>query len=302
MTVYLITTIVFVATCLLTWAAFYPLLSQKSILEQRIEKLVPGEKEKASLSDRAQRLVSGLSRLGQSIDLPVKERSKYTKILVASGFRKEAFLPFLGVKLLLSALLPGLFFLSYALPRHMPFNQSVPLGLILGILGYLIPSYWLHARYNDRKQRILHSLPDVLDLMTVCVEAGLSIDAALIKTAENPQFVNDPLAREIRIAMMETRAGKPRIEALKDMAERTTVGEVGSFITMLAQTERFGTSLGQALRVHAESLRTKRKQIAEEAAAKTTIKLIFPLVLFIFPALLVVILGPAAVQVAKLFK
>ena len=128
------------------------------------------------------------------------------------------------------------------------------------------------------------------------------MDAALIKTTETPQFANDPLAKEIKIASMETRAGKPRIEALKDMAERTMVDDVKSFVTMLAQTERFGTSLSQALGVHAETLRTKRRQMAEEAAAKTTIKMIFPLVFFVFPALMVVILGPAFVQVSKIFK
>ena len=297
-----ITSIVFVAICLVTWAAFYPLLSQRSILEERIETLMPRERAKIGFATPPHPWLRGLSRVGEVIRLSLKEQSKYTRIIIAAGYRKEALLVLLGVKLLLATLLPGAFILFYALPRNLPLNQSLLFGTMLAILGYLLPSYWLYSRYNQRKLKIFHSLPDILDLITVCVEAGLSIDAALIKTVENPQFVNDPLAKEIKIASMETRAGKPRIEALKDMAERTTVGEVKSFVTMLAQTERFGTSLGQALRVHADSLRTRRRQLAEEAAAKTTIKLIFPLVIFIFPALLVVILGPAFVQISKLFK
>ena len=128
------------------------------------------------------------------------------------------------------------------------------------------------------------------------------MDAALIRTTETPQFASDPLAREIKTATMETRAGKPRIDALKDMAERTMVDDVRSFVTMLTQTERYGTSLSQGLRSFSDSLRTKRRQLAEEAAAKTTIKMIFPLILFILPALLVVILGPAIIQIAKMFK
>ena len=174
--------------------------------------------------------------------------------------------------------------------------------VVAAILGYLAPSYWLYSRKKNRQLQIFHTLPDLLDLMTVCVEAGLSMDAALMRTTETPQFDRDPLAHEIRIANMETRAGKPRIEALKDMAERVMVDDVRSFVTMLAQTERFGTSLSQALRTFADSLRTKRRQIAEEAAAKTTIKMVFPLILFIFPALLVVILGPAIIEISKIFK
>jgi tight adherence protein C len=124
----------------------------------------------------------------------------------------------------------------------------------------------------------------------------------LMRTTETSQFGSNPLAEEIMIATMETRAGEPRIEALKDMAERTMVDDVKAFVTMLAQTERFGTSLSQALRAYADELRIRRRQVAEEAAAKTTVKIVFPLVLFVFPALLVVILGPAIVQIGKIFK
>jgi len=218
---------------------------------------------------------------------------------VAAGYSKGSVYAFMGSKLLLAALLPVVFALFYVVSMGKTDPMSLLLLVALAIIGFLLPSYWLYRKVNRRKEQIFHTLPDLLDLITVSVEAGLSMDAALIRATETPQFVNDPLAMEIRNASRETRAGKPRIEALKDMAERTMVDDVKAFVTMLAQTERFGTSLSQALRVHADSLRTKRRQIAEEAAAKTAIKLLFPLAFFVFPALLVVILGPAFIQISK---
>jgi tight adherence protein C len=199
--------------------------------------------------------------------------------------------------------LPLPYFLFYAAPRQVYFSvNSILIMSACAIVGYLLPSYWLHAKKSNRQTQIFHTLPDVLDLITVCVEAGLSMDAALMRVTETPQFDSDPLAQEVRVVTMETRAGKPRIESLKDMAERTMVDDVRAFITMLSQTERFGTSLSLALRTFSDSLRVRRRQIAEEAAAKTTIKMIFPLILFIFPALLVVILGPAIIQIQKIFN
>jgi tight adherence protein C len=154
---------------------------------------------------------------------------------------------------------------------------------------------------QKRQLRIFHDLPDLLDLMTVCVEAGLSMDASMIKVCEDQQFRKGPLAREINIAVQETRAGKPRLEALRDMGERTMVDDLKSFAAMLIQTEKLGTSLAQSLRVFSDSLRTIRRQRAEEAAAKTAVKLVFPLVFFIFPAILVVILGPGMLRISRFF-
>ncbi len=138
--------------------------------------------------------------------------------------------------------------------------------------------------------------------MTICVEAGMSMDAAMIKVCEDQQFKKSPLATEIRIATNETRAGKPRLEALRDMGERTMVEDLKSFAAMLVQTEKLGTSLAQSLRIFSDSLRTIRRQKAEEAAAKTAVKLIFPLVFFIFPAILIVILGPGVIRISRFFS
>jgi tight adherence protein C len=301
--VYVITATVFVAIMLLTWAAMYPFLTRRSVIEDRLAKFAPKETKVVELTSETPKWYDKLSLLGSVVRFSPKEQTKYTKMLVAAGYKKESIFVFFGSKILLAITLPGVYLLLYAIPKGLYLHlQTLLFALVLAIVGYLLPSYWLYHQFNERRLQIFHTLPDVLDLITVCVEAGLSMDAALIKTTETPQFANDPLAKEIKIATMETRAGKPRIESLRDMAERTMVDDVKAFITMLAQTERFGTSLSQALGVHAESLRTKRRQAAEEAAAKTTIKLIFPLIFFVFPALLVVVLGPAFVQINKIFK
>jgi tight adherence protein C len=298
----LITSMVFIAVLLLS-LALYQFLLRKSVLTERLENLFPEISIKLRQPAKSGTWDEKLIRIGETVKLTPKEQSKYTRMLVAAGYRKESIFRFLGSKILLALVLPTLYLILYAAPQQTYFSSQGNLMLVVcAIIGYLLPSYWVYYKKKNRQVRIFHTLPDVLDLITVCVEAGLSMDAALIRTTETPQFSEDPLAREIRTATMETRAGKPRIEALKDMAERTMVDDVKSFVTMLSQTERFGTSLSQALRSYADSLRTRRRQIAEEAAAKTTIKMIFPLVLFILPALLVVILGPAMVQISKLFK
>ena len=301
--IYLITGTVFISVMLLFTAVSYHLLSRKSVVTERLERLFPEKKIKPKQPVESGTWAYKLSRIGESVKLPEQEHGKYTKMLVAAGCRKETIYLFFGSKILFACAFPFLFLIFFAAHRDNLFSSETILAITAcAIVGYLLPSYWLAMRKRNRQQLIFHTLPDILDLMTVCVEAGLSMDAALIRTTETPQFDKDPLAQEMRIVSMETRAGKPRMEALKDMANRTMVDDVRSFSTMLAQTERFGTSLSQAMRTFADSLRTKRRQIAEEAAAKTTIKMIFPLILFIFPALLVVILGPAFIQISKIFK
>lgn len=298
----LIVTSTFFAVLLLTMIILYPLLTKKSVIEERLEKM--SHRETAALPAASQsKFLVFLHNLGEKVSVPEKEQSQYTRMLLAAGFRKQSITIFMGCKILLTLLLPTLYILLYAMPSgKLMTTDSLMYTVALAICGFLSPSYWLRYQMNKRKTEIFHSLPDILDMITICVEAGLSMDAALIKAWENPTLKNDPLAKELKIASMETRAGKPRIEALKDMADRTDVDDVKSFTTMLSQTEKFGTSLSQALRVHSDSLRTKRRQIAEEAAAKTSIKMLFPLAFFIFPALLVVILGPAFIKIVQMFK
>lgn len=307
--VIIITLTVFIAVALLVWAVLMKIFGGKSIIQERLDRLIPETELTVERKEKSSQLEKKLGTLGEKIPLSPKEHSKYAKMLIAAGFRKDHVYPFMGSKIILAILLPLLYpiYLAAYTIHGATFREALfktqPLLVTIGlaIIGFLLPSYWLYYMKNRRQTQIFHTLPDIHDLLTVCVEAGLSLDAALIRVTETPQFEKDPLAQEIRLASRETRAGKPRMDALKDMAERTMVDDVKSFVIMLAQTEKFGTSLGQSLRVHADSLRTKRRQLAEEAAAKTTIKLVFPLALFIFPALLVVMLGSALIQVLSIF-
>lgn len=299
---YLIALSVFASVLLLALALAHRFVSERSTVARRLESFFP-KRETITRPGESGAWSDKLSRLGARVKLPEKEQSKYIKMLVAAGCRRESVYLFFGSKVLLACVTPLLYLLVLAAPGSTPFAGRAILAMMAcAIVGYLAPSYWLFKRMKKRQQAIFHTLPDILDLVTICVEAGLSMDAALVRATEIPQFSDDPLALELKVATLEVRAGKRRIEALKDMAERTMVDDVRLFVTMLAQTERFGTSLSQSLRSFADELRTKRRQFAEEAAAKTTIKIIFPLILFIFPALLVVILGPALIQINKVLK
>jgi tight adherence protein C len=183
------------------------------------------------------------------------------------------------------------------------FGLGAPLlvGAIAAAVAYYAPMLWLGRRIDDRRREIRNGLPDATDLLIVCLEAGSGIDQALARVAEELQIAYPALARELELIGSETRAGKLRIEAFKNFAERTKVDDVRSLVAMLVQTDRFGTSLGQALRTHADTSRTKRRQRAEERAAKLGVKLLFPLVFCLFPAFFTVVLGPAMVQIYRQF-
>lgn len=298
---------VFILVAILTGSLLYMFINRKSVVQQRLEKLMTNdggyELRKTSLIQEETPFESFLSRLGKKLPTSSANKHTYARSLVAAGFRRESVAIFLGSKIVLTVLLPGVFILFYSLPKGLILDPEMLLfELALAILGFLLPSVWLQRVAKNRATEIFHTLPDVLDLLTVCVEAGVSIDAALVKACENPQFAGNPLTEELRIVSRECRAGKIRAEALRDMAERTMVDDVGAFVSMMIQTERFGTSLAQSLRVHSEALRTKRRQIAEESAAKTSIKMLFPLVFFVFPALMVVLIGPAFILLKDAFK
>ncbi len=172
--------------------------------------------------------------------------------------------------------------------------------LAAGIAGFLLPDFVLRRKIRKRQEEITDALPDGLDLLVVCVEAGLGLNAAFIKITEEFRLSSPALSEEFDIVNREMVAGKPRQEALRALTERTGVEDVKSLVAMLIQTEKLGTSLAQSLRVHSDSLRMRRRQKAEEAAAKTTIKLVFPLVFLMFPALFIVILGPGVLQVINI--
>jgi tight adherence protein C len=174
-------------------------------------------------------------------------------------------------------------------------------GTLLALVGYMLPGVWLSREVTKRKKAITNGLPDALDLLIVCVEAGLGLDQAIVKAAEELAVSHPALSEELVILTTEIRAGKARMEAFKNFAERTKVDEVRQLVSMLVQTDRFGTSVALALRTQAEVSRTKRRQRAEERAAKIGVKLVFPLVFFLFPAMYVVTLGPAIIKFVRFF-
>ena len=171
--------------------------------------------------------------------------------------------------------------------------------MLLATLGYYLPNGVLARRIDRRQQDIFENLPDALDLMTVCVEAGLGVDAAMLRVADEIHVKSQVLSDEFSLVLLELRAGSSREKALRNLAMRTGVPDVETLVAMLVQAERFGTSVGSSLRVYTDMLRTKRRHLAEERAAKIALKLLFPLMFFIFPALLMVLLGPAVIQIYR---
>jgi tight adherence protein C len=296
---------VFTSVALISGTILYWYVSRRMVVKERLSKLVvtPISFEAPTLIAKPTPLNRFLSRLGSVLPQEGKDRPKYEKLLVSAGYRKSGLVVFLGCKVLFALLFPFLFMTLVTAPTGKVADRDMLLVTVaLAIIGFLLPSFYVQRKARKRKLIIFQTLPDILDLLTVCVEAGMSIDAAMLRACENPQFKGNPLAEEMKIAAMETKAGKSRPNSLRDMADRTDEDDLRAFVTMLIQTERFGTSLSQALRVHSDSLRVRRRQIAEEAAAKTAVKMLFPLVFFIFPALLIVMLGPAIIKIGQIFK
>jgi tight adherence protein C len=175
--------------------------------------------------------------------------------------------------------------------------------LLVGIpaLGFFLPRFALKRMIAQRQRRITLGLPDALDLTVICVEAGLALDQAMMRVGEDLNHAHPELSEEFHLVNLEMRAGKPRAEALRNLSARTGVNDIRALVATLVQTDRFGTSVAQALRAHSDSLRTERRQRAEEQAAKTTIKMVIPLVIFILPSIILVSLGPAIIQLIRTF-
>jgi tight adherence protein C len=167
------------------------------------------------------------------------------------------------------------------------------------VAGYLLPDMWLTWRVRARQRLLRRALPDGLDLLVICVEAGLGLDQALMRVAQELNVAHPELSDELQLVNLEMRVGKTRLDAMRELARRTGLDDIKALVSMLIQTERFGTSVAQSLRVHSDDLRMKRRQRAEEMAAKTTVKMVPALVFFIFPALMVVILGPAIIAIMR---
>ncbi len=231
---------------------------------------------------------------------PAEERTlsqqKLYDHLVLAGYRGEDPLrSFMHRRLILTAILGGAAFLVWAF--FVPFPWSLWMGLVFGALGFLVPKVLiLPARIRRCRQEIVRGFPDILDLIVVCIEAGLSLDASLLKVSEERSQHNDPLGIVFQQLHNELLAGKPRAEALRDMANRVDIDEVQTLVAMLIQSERLGTGVGHTLRIHSDLLRTKRFIAAEEHSGKAPIKLLFPLIFCIFPSVFIIVLGPVLLQ------
>lgn len=219
--------------------------------------------------------------------------------LERAGIRRQgAAAAFLGAKVLLAAVCAvGWIGLNFALAR--PLGSVLFAGAVAGVVGFYLPTAWLYIKGETRKGQIQSALPDALDLMVVCVEAGLGLNAAISRVGQEIRLASPGLSEELNLVNQEIRTGLARADALRRLARRTGVEDIYALTAILIQADRLGTSVAQSLRAHAESMRTKRRQRAEQMARKAGIKLAFPLVFLIFPALLVVILGPAAIQLAQ---
>jgi tight adherence protein C len=246
-----------------------------------------------------QRLHEVVRMLGEHVERGGMEVEGWAKRLVQAGYwNAEAVKIFFGARIVLTAVLVGAGLAGGAL-LDARMVATLTVAVWLGGVGWLGPSWYVLRRYHRRRREIQMALADALDLLVACVEAGMGLNQALVRVAEEIRNVSESLSEELAMVNLEIRAGKPRAQALRNLAERTGSEDIEALASMLIQTERFGTSVGRALRVQADTLRQKRRQRAEEAAAKTTIKLVFPLVLFVFPALFVVVLGPAVIQVLE---
>ena len=280
--------------------------SRNSQAEERLERigrpksLVEIEMAQAESKGRFAGLKEAFGNLGTQIDNSSEADRNSLKIKMANaGFRNEnAAAVYQGIRAicLVTVLLPALFFF---LLKDGFTIRSIQWTVLLGGLGFYIPQIGLWHLRTTRQKEIFLTLPDALDLLVVCVESGLGLDAALRKVTEEMKGHAKTICEEFSLANLQLQMGRPRREVLHDLGVRTGVDDVRSLAAILIQADRFGSSIAQALRVQSDSMRTRRRQLAEEKAAKTAVQLIFPLVLFIFPAIFVVLVGPAAIQIQR---
>lgn len=253
---------------------------------------------KTTILDTRDVLEGVVERFEKVIPKSAEEVSVIQQRMIRAGFREDSAIKiFYGAKVITPVVLCSLAWLTGFASQNPFFIYIACLGI-----GFLAPDFWLGRQITNRQTKIRRGLPDVLDMLVICVEAGLSLDQATARTAQELHFAQPVMSDELGVVALEQRAGSARSEAWKHLADRTGLDVVRNLVSMLVQSEQFGTSIAKTLRVHSDTLRTKRVQEIEEKAAKLSVKLLFPLVLFIFPSLFVVVLGPAVILMADSFK
>lgn len=294
-----IATVTFLATAAVLGALVFAFVPGELGVAGRLERLLnvaapPRDSEFAE--KQRERVRSTLASVGKVIS-PNASSARSQLMMSRAGFRRpDIIMAINGVKILLPIVLM-LFVVFSGIYHWSPFSMLA----LAALAGYLIPEAWLLWRIQSRQNRLRRALPDGLDLMVICVEAGLGLDHALLRVSEELELTHPELSEELQLANTEMRLGKSRTDALRELARRTGLDDIKALVGMLVQTERFGTSIAQSLRVFSDDLRLKRRQRAEEAAAKISVKMVPVLIFFIFPALIVVILGPAAITIMRQF-
>lgn len=285
--------IVFLTVVVVVFSFAAAAVTPTSMLSARLRALggqQPRVEEKQALRERFEQALDPISK---AIPLSPADVSRTRGWLIQAGLRDASHVNYYyGARLLIALLgFAGVVVAS-------GFDS---LFLLVGIpgFGFFLPRFFLKRMIKARQHRIRLGLPDALDLTVICVEAGLALDQALMRVGQDLHHAHPDLSDEFHLVNLEMRAGKPRAEALRNLVDRTGVDDIRSLVGTLIQTDRFGTSVAQALRVHSDSLRTERRQRAEEQAAKTTIKMVPPLVLFVLPSIIFVTIGPALIQLIR---
>jgi tight adherence protein C len=292
----------FVAMAAASGAIAYTVLERQAPGRKRLLDAVVGRRRAVaeapvvvnlSLTDRPSRTAE---RIASFVPKSPAEMNKLRRRLVRAGYHSLTSAVWFAVSELVLPIVFGAVVLFLA-----GWPQGLLYGILVAFVAFMIPSLVLGRLIEQRRLAITNGLPDVLDLLIVCLEAGCALDQAIVKATDELSLVHPALGEELKMLSTEIRAGKPRMEAFRNLEARTKNDDIRSLVAMLVQTDRFGTSVSQALRTFAEVARTKRRQRAEERAAKIGVKMVFPLVLFLFPALYVVILGPAVIQIVNVF-
>ncbi len=275
---------------------------RKAKLDDRIRNLNagPGASHSGTSAPVRKMATEALPRIGTHL-LPTDEQERTRlqgRLMQAGLYGRQAMVAFLGAKLILMVG-PGLIGLSLGLLGLLPLKPAAIYGACLGLLGMVGPSLWLDRKKKARQASFRRGLPDALDVIVICVEGGLSLVGALRRVSGDLRAVHPELAIELEIVQREVQLGQTAGEALRRLGERADMEEVRSLASVIIQSERFGAGLNKSLKMHADTLRMKRQQRAEEMAQKAGTKVLFPTLLFIFPAIFVVILGPAMVQISN---
>lgn len=297
-----LTILTFLAVFILVTSAGLILFYRQAMLK-RLDAVVSPPGETSSFLGRFGRVPStaSISAMVEPLERMLPRTNEETSVvqqrLIRAGYRNDAHLRmFYGAKVAVPILLCVLATVSGIYEAGPFFIYAVAGGL-----GYLVPDFWLGHLIRKRQLDIRLGLPEILDLLVICIEAGLSLDQAILRTADESRRSQPALSDELGLVNLEQRAGRARADAWKHLADRTDVDSVRSLVALVVQVDQFGTSVAKALRVHADTLRTQRRQQAEEQAAKTAVKLVFPLVLFIFPSIFLVVLGPALIIMFEAF-